>query len=123
MKTIRLRVIDGKMAAGTGDALLSCPTDAEWREYCKSVAQGVDLGQVWSGVEASLDALDDDKRKLIYDRLDARRELEAGKRKKATGALDGVIQDFDPLGRREDAKFNQALNDQRREFWDKRLGR
>jgi hypothetical protein len=117
MKTIRLRVIDGKMAARTGDALLSCPSDSEWREYCASVARGVDLGQVWNGVEASLDALDDDKRTMIYDRLDARRELEAGKRKKATGALDGTTQDFDPLGRHESAKLGQEINARNRAAW------
>jgi hypothetical protein len=128
MKTFRKRVHEVVLqgvkttdaARPMTDAMLTIPTDAEWREYCKSVAQGVDLGQVWNGLESTLGALDADKRKAIYDRLDAHRELEDGqKRQKATGSLDSSTQDYDIFGRRESAKIGQAINDANARAWNK----
>jgi hypothetical protein len=128
MKTFRKRVHEVVLqgvkttdaARPTRDALLSCPSDSEWREYCKSVAQGVDLGQVWNGIEASMDALDDDKRKAICDRFDAYRELKDGKkRQKASGALDGAAPDYDIFGRRESAKIGEAINAAHARAWNK----
>jgi hypothetical protein len=115
--------VPGRMAAATraatSDALLTCPSDAEWRTYCASVAKGVDLGQVWNGMESALDALDDEKRKMICDRFDAYRELKDGKKRaKASGALDGTT-DFDPFGRHEAAKLGQEINARNRAAWGK----
>ena len=105
----------------TKDVLLTCPTTEEWAQYAKSVAK-VDMGQVWNGVEAQLEALDDDQRQALCDRFDAYRELKAGdaakeKRKKAHGALDSTP-DFDILGRRESGKFGEEMNARAREFWN-----
>jgi hypothetical protein len=124
MKTIRAQV-RGSLLHGVRttdaarpmrDALLSCPTDAEWRAYSASVAQGTDLGMVWNGIESALDALDDDKRKMICDRFDAYKELKG--RKKAVGALDSGTQDFDPFGRRENAKLGDEINRRNKEAWN-----
>jgi hypothetical protein len=126
MKTIRLRMLERIQTTDaalhtTKDVLLTCPTAAEWAAYAKSVAK-VDLGQVWNGVEAQMEALDDDQRKALCDRFDAYRELKAGdagkeKRKKATGALDGEP-DYDILGRRESGKFGEEMNARARALWN-----
>jgi hypothetical protein len=127
MKTFRKRVHEVVLqgvkttdaARPTRDAMLTIPTPEEWKAYNASVAKGVDLGQVWDGMESALEALDDDKRKAICDRFDAYRELKAGrKNRKAAGALDGT-QDFDPFGRRESAKLGQEINDRNRAAWGK----
>jgi hypothetical protein len=123
MKTVRMRIFERVQTcdAATKDALLTCPSDAEWRAYCASVAKGVDLGQVWNGMESALDALDDAKRQALCDRFDAYRELKDGKKRaKASGALDSGTIDFDPLGRRESAKLGEEINRRNRELWGKR---
>jgi hypothetical protein len=125
MKTFRKRVHEVVLqgvkttdaARGpTRDAQLTIPSDSQWREYCASVAKGVDLGQVWSGVESMLDSLDDEKRQMLCDRFDAYKELKG--RKKATGALDGT-QDHDIFGRRESVKLGQAINAANARAWGK----
>jgi hypothetical protein len=101
------------------DALLTIPTPEEWKAYNASVAQGCDMAMIWDGTEAALGALSDENRQAFYDRLDAHRELENGrKRKKATGALDGTTMDFDIFGRRESAKIGQAINDANARAWN-----
>jgi len=129
MKTIRAQVRGSLLhgirttdaALPTRDAMLTIPTPEEWKAYNASVAEGCDLGMVWDGTEAALRALSDEKRQAFYDRLDAHRELENGKkRKKATGALDSSTQDFDPFGRHESARLGQELNSRNAEAWGQR---
>jgi hypothetical protein len=123
MKTFRKRVQEVVLqsvrttdaARPTKDALLTCPTAAEWAEYTKSVAK-VDLGRVWDGFEASMEALDEKQREMICDRFDAYRETKG--RKKARGSLDSDAPDFDIFGRREAAKVGQAINDANARAWN-----
>jgi hypothetical protein len=137
MKTVRMRMFERVQtrdaARPMGDAMLTCPTDAEWREYCASVAKGVELGRVYNGVEASLDALDPKSRKMLLDRIAVYGEMRANDDdpdmdtgeladggKKARGALDGGTTDFDPFGRHESARLGQELNSRNAEAWGQR---
>jgi hypothetical protein len=125
MKTIRAQVRGSLLhgirttdaARPMRDALLTIPTPEQWKAYNASVAEGCDMGMIWDGTEAALRALSDEKRQAFYDRLDAHRELEAGKRKRAVGSLDGGTTDFDPFGRHESAKLGRELNRRNREAW------
>lgn len=131
--TKRLRVTD---ACPTRDVLLSCPTEAEWAAYRKSLPK-VDMGLVWDGVIApALDGLvgdDNDGLNMIRTRLDAYAETKAAKRASKDAKktdLEGArtIPDMDPLGttdhlghlaseRVHASRAAQTMNEANRKFW------
>jgi hypothetical protein len=125
MKTLRLRMFEKVRttdAAPTRDALLTIPTAAEWAAYSRSVAK-VDLGKVWDGFEASMEALDDKQREALMGRFDAYREIKAGQKQKPNTKDSGASLDHLDPAFVQGTETCQSINASNTAFWDKRLNR
>jgi len=93
------------------DAMLTCPTDAEWAAYRASF-QARDPGIIWDGLIMPIfDRVDEATATKLFASMDAYRA-----RRKARDATRD--RDFDPLGRRETAKEVRKINDANDAMWN-----
>ena len=77
MTRIHAQVRENLMRLRTTDAILSCPTPQELRDWYASTGKmsDVQLGRVYDGIAATLGALEGKDREQVLSRLDAQREI------------------------------------------------